>query len=282
MKLLDLFSGTGSVGKVARSMGYEVVSLDLRGADINCNILEWDYTAYSPEHFDVIWCSPPCETFSIARRSLIGRYGYTAESIQTDMLERGVPILRKAQEVIRYLKPKVYFIENPRTGRMKDFLELPFYDVDYCRYGFSYRKATRIWTDLKGFEPRVCNKQCGAFENGRHLMRASGGTKSVKGQGGGNSRNSRYKIPEALVRELLEAIAPPNRCRSQDKDCHTWPPCSPSTPHTFGTCTSGLSLPEHPVPSEGLASRRPPAPSRLPVLQTLPRVVACEEVAVCQ
>jgi hypothetical protein len=105
---------------------------------------------------------------------------------------------------------------------------------------------------------------------------------SPRKSAGGNSRNSRYKIPEALVRELLEAIAPPNRCRSQDKDCHTWPPCSPSTPHTFGTCTSGLSLPEHPVPSEGLASRRPPAPSRLPVLQTLPRVVACEEVAVCQ
>jgi hypothetical protein len=97
------------------------------------------------------------------------------------MLERGVPILRKAQEVIDYLKPSVFFIENPRTGRMKDFLkDVPFYDVDYCRYGFSYRKATRIWTDLENFEPRVCNKKCGAFENGRHLMLASGGTKSVK------------------------------------------------------------------------------------------------------
>lgn len=40
MKLLELFSGTGSVGKVAVDMGYEVVSLDLKNADINTDILK--------------------------------------------------------------------------------------------------------------------------------------------------------------------------------------------------------------------------------------------------
>ena len=46
MKLLKLFkfSGTGSVGKVARDKGYSVVSLDLKDADINFDILEWNYT----------------------------------------------------------------------------------------------------------------------------------------------------------------------------------------------------------------------------------------------
>ena len=39
MKLLELFSGTKSVGKVAENLGYEVVSLDLKNADINCNII---------------------------------------------------------------------------------------------------------------------------------------------------------------------------------------------------------------------------------------------------
>ena len=79
----------------------------------------------------------------------------------------------------------------------------PYYDVDYCRYGFEYRKATRIWTNLQGFEPKVCDKNCGAYANGRHLIRASGGNRAHKGQGGGASRNSRYRIPEPLVRELL-------------------------------------------------------------------------------
>ena len=39
MKLLELFSGTGSVGKVAKELGYDVVSLDLKDANINTDIL---------------------------------------------------------------------------------------------------------------------------------------------------------------------------------------------------------------------------------------------------
>ena len=45
MKLLEMFSGTGSVGKVAKEFGFHVVSLDLKNADINCNILQWDYNS---------------------------------------------------------------------------------------------------------------------------------------------------------------------------------------------------------------------------------------------
>ena len=44
MKLLELFSGTKSVGKVAEQLGYEVVSLDLKNADINCDIMNWNYS----------------------------------------------------------------------------------------------------------------------------------------------------------------------------------------------------------------------------------------------
>ena len=42
MILLELFSGSGSVGKVASELGYEVVSLDLKDATIITDILEWD------------------------------------------------------------------------------------------------------------------------------------------------------------------------------------------------------------------------------------------------
>ena len=75
MKLLELFSGTKSVGKVAEQLGYEVTSLDLKNADINCNILDWDYTIYEPGNFDVIWASPPCNTFSKMRECRIGKHG---------------------------------------------------------------------------------------------------------------------------------------------------------------------------------------------------------------
>ncbi len=74
MKVLELFSGTHSVGKVCNKRGWEVVSLDLQDADINISILDWDYKKdYKPGDFDIVWASPPCHTFSHLRRSWIGR-----------------------------------------------------------------------------------------------------------------------------------------------------------------------------------------------------------------
>ena len=35
MKLFQLFSGTGSVGRVAREFGFSVISLDLKNVNIN-------------------------------------------------------------------------------------------------------------------------------------------------------------------------------------------------------------------------------------------------------
>ena len=66
MKLLELFSGTGSVGTVAKQLGYNVVSLDLKQADINIDILQWDYTTYEAGYFDIIHASPPCTEYSMA------------------------------------------------------------------------------------------------------------------------------------------------------------------------------------------------------------------------
>ena len=68
MRLLELFSGTGSVGKPWREKGHEVISVDLDGRynpEVVCDILKWSYcTCPVP---DVIWASVPCEQYSIAR-----------------------------------------------------------------------------------------------------------------------------------------------------------------------------------------------------------------------
>ena len=82
MRVLELFSGTGSVGKVAHALGYDVISLDLTDATIKCDIMEWDYkAAFSVGYFDMIliWASCPSNTFSKMRHSNVGRYGVTME-----------------------------------------------------------------------------------------------------------------------------------------------------------------------------------------------------------
>ena len=180
MRLLDLFSGTGSVAMKAREMGYETTSLDIvDGADICCDIMKWDYKVYDKGYFDIIWASPPCDTFSIRRRSIIGRNGHTKESILNDLIERGLPLLFKTREIIEYLNPKLWFIENPQTGLMKNYFEseIKFYDVDYCKYtDWGYRKRTRIWYGGEiepKFIPRVCNKDCGYVINNRHVKNVS-------------------------------------------------------------------------------------------------------------
>jgi adenine-specific DNA methylase len=58
MKVLELFSGTGSISKVCKELGYEVISLDLEKKfkpDINVDILKWDYKKdFKQGDFDII------------------------------------------------------------------------------------------------------------------------------------------------------------------------------------------------------------------------------------
>ena len=74
--LLELFSSTGSVGKVAELLGYSVVSLDLKDAKITTDILEWDYTKLDPDAIDIIWASPPCIEYSIAKTTGVRKIDY--------------------------------------------------------------------------------------------------------------------------------------------------------------------------------------------------------------
>ena len=70
-RALFLCSGTGSVGEPFRRNGWEVVDVDWNGkygAEVQCDILKWDYKAAFPtSYFDAIWASPDCAQYSRAR-----------------------------------------------------------------------------------------------------------------------------------------------------------------------------------------------------------------------
>ncbi len=203
MKLLELFSGTGSVGLQFRENGWDVTSVDLDSRyspEINEDIMTWDYkTIQTP---DVIWSSPPCTEYSRARSR-----GQPADLAQADTL------VARTLEIIQYftgLNPNLkYFMENPDSGKLKGrplVKDLPFVIVDYCKYnGLGYRKRTRLWTNTN-FVPRpLCKFDCNAPKHGNaHWFSAQRG--GQRHRDGSLSPGFTLDQLHALPVELCDAI----------------------------------------------------------------------------
>ena len=67
--LLELFSGTGSVGRAFDALGWDVISVDIdpkANATYTCDIADFDYRCIDGR-VDVIWASPSCSKYSICR-----------------------------------------------------------------------------------------------------------------------------------------------------------------------------------------------------------------------
>ena len=195
MKLLELFSGTGSVGKVARTLGWEVISLDLKDADININILDWDYKQFEPKYFDFIWASPPCTHFSNSKR-----FG-------TRDLELADSIVQRCLEIIDYYQC-AYVLENPYSGLLRHrpyMISRPYHRVDYCAYQpeLGMKKSTVLFTNLIEFEPKLCpgRGKCPGMDGASHRCTATGNYFPWKSK----KQRSRElaRVPANLIRSIL-------------------------------------------------------------------------------
>ena len=197
MRLLELFSGTGSVRKAVSHMFSEVVSIDILPkfeATETIDILKWNYKKYPVGYFDAVWASPPCTEYS------------KAKSIGIRNLTLADTIVKKTIEIIEYFNPDKWFIENPQTGLLKDremMWGLPYVDVDYCCYGFSYRKRTRIWTNVE-YQGKLCNPTvCSQMKDGKHITSVGNGYKKYTNKS--ISKEEKYGIPNKLIQELFQS-----------------------------------------------------------------------------
>jgi hypothetical protein len=201
-RLLELFSGTGSVGRAFERRGWEVVSVDVcpKFKPTHCvNILEWN-CPYPPGYFDAVHASPPCEQYSRART--------TAKTPRN--LELADARVQKALALIDYLKPAHWFLENPATGMLtkRPFMQgIPYVDVCYCTFpGFLYRKQTRLW-GRHSLQSRMCPGpgKCPAMEGKHHIQYAQ--LRPTRFGQMPHRREELYRMPDGLCDLMAEACS---------------------------------------------------------------------------
>ena len=116
--------------------------------DYPCDILRWDFQEYPPGFFDVIAASVPCIEYSIALTTRPRNMLYSDK------------LVCRTRKIIEYFNPRVFWIENPRTGYLKrrDCIQgLPWVDLDYCQFcDWGYKKPTdfgflKIWHNFPMF-----------------------------------------------------------------------------------------------------------------------------------
>ena len=156
MRVLELFCGTKSFSKRIEPYADEIVTLDFEAdfePTICCDILKWDYTTFPQGYFDFIWASPNCKQWSVCNT--------IPPSERTLEIENSRLVVLKTLEIICYFNPCYYVIENPQTGYLKNMpmmKDIPYVDLDYCKYGYSYRKRTRFWTNIEWTPKPFCSK----------------------------------------------------------------------------------------------------------------------------
>ena len=205
--MLDLFSGTGSVAEAFRRKGFRTFTVDSDARvhpDYKVDVLTWDYRSeFQPGDFDVVFAAPPCTEYSQALTS------------RPRKMEAADKVVRKALEIIRYLRPMRWFLENPATGYLKTrgILDgVPSIRVDYCRFApWGYQKPTQVWGTVEGLRDALCDpSQCpnmtfqeepdGTLTK-RHIIKLEGSIVTLR---------EKYRIPRHLVAYLMQWRPPPS------------------------------------------------------------------------
>jgi len=207
MKILELFKGTGSITKYyIDNKNVEIISLDILekyNPTICCDIMDFDYKKYKEGEFDIIWASPECKIFSILQYTHIGKKWNNKLELETEQLNHTC-FINRTLEIIEYLKPKYYFVENPLYSNIWKYIDNEkwnkFIIVDYCRFGTSYKKPTKILTNKE-----LPNVRC--KRKGKHVFKLGISGKEAKINGHVNDTTTlddRYAIPPLLIKYLLE------------------------------------------------------------------------------
>ena len=167
MIVLELFAGMRSIGKAFERRGHKVCSVDW-DAEFQSTLWDWangvnpmlradigkltiqDIIQFCGGVPDVIWASPDCTSYSVAAISHHRRQDADGNLAPvTEYAKFCDKTNQHVLDLIMELKPKYWFIENPRGGlrKMRFMQGLPRYTLTYCQYGDTRQKPTDIFTN---------------------------------------------------------------------------------------------------------------------------------------
>lgn len=213
MKFLELFSGSATFSRIAKERGHEARTLDFNpdyGADYCADITTWDFkSALGGWRPDVIWASPDCRCFSVAsigrnwrreRETLIPRREETIQAMN---------MVRSTLAIIEALKPKRYFIENPRGMlRKMDFMPKERKTATYCQYGDTRQKPTDIWTNSSWIwvAKEACARSAQCHVAAPRGSKTPGSTQGIGHTTGTPPAFERTKLPPKLCEEIVKHL----------------------------------------------------------------------------
>ena len=205
MKVLDLFYGLGGFSQAFKERGHEIVTVDIEekfNPTICKDVLELtieDLKSYMP--FDVVLASPPCTCFSIASIST----HWNPNRRPKETAKHAIAIVKKTLQLIEYLNPKFWIVENPR-GMLRKMSFMKVYHhklITLCQYGDTRMKPTDLWGKFPMvFSARRCYNNDNCHES------APRGSKT--GTQGLPTSAERAKLPYGLSKELCSACENPS------------------------------------------------------------------------
>ena len=200
MRVLELCAGSKSFTKVCQSLGWECTTVDVNPRCEPDILADVRNLHFKEGEFDVIWASPPCEHYSIAKTRGV----------------RNLPLYDSIAEaclrIIGEVRPLAWIVENPMgLLRHRPFMSgLRKWTVDYCMFGAPYRKRTDLFlSDSLEFPSDVlCDKTCGQVDKkGRHVNICQNGPSSRKpGATYTGQLDSRHSVPPALCFTIFTLI----------------------------------------------------------------------------
>ena len=213
MKVLELFAGSRSIGKVCEAKGHEVFSVDINafeGIDLvkDVNELIKSDVPFVP---DVVWSGTPCTTYSLAAGST---HRYEHYKPKTDFAKHCDTMNIRVNNLINeWMKDNpnlLWYIENPRGMLRKMwFMEgLPRVTVWYCTYGDFRAKPTDIFSNNIGnpiFNPTGWFPKPECHNGNKHCHHESAPRGSKTGTQGQKGNYERSIYPPKLCEEIIEA-----------------------------------------------------------------------------